>query len=279
MDNDFAGTDVNAFAGLATGAAHVGSLDSVTGGDRGSSARYREIMRPLGLGDELRVALVLGSQCWGYLCLHRADGPKGFSERELALVAAAAPHLAHALRQAVLMQRPASAADARGPGVVVLNDDLSLVAITEQAAQLLTRIEARPSFPLPLCVYAAAMALRAIEDGSAAPETMPITRVLARDGAWLAVHASRLSGPPGEQRITIVVEQADATSTVSLRLSAYGLSHREAEVATLVLRGTATRGISAALHISEHTVQDHLKSVFDKVGVRSRRELIGLMLS
>jgi DNA-binding CsgD family transcriptional regulator len=280
MDNEFAGTDVNTFAGLATGAAHVASLDSVTGGDRGSSPRYRDIMRPLGLGDELRVALVLGSQCWGYLCLHRTDGASGFTEHELALVGAAAPHLAHALRQAVLMRRPAAAAGAHGPGVVMLNDDLSVVAVTPQAAQLLERIEARPgSVPLPVCVYAAAMALRAIEDGTAAPETIPISRVLARDGAWLTVHASRLSGPPREQRITIVLEQADATSTVSLRLSAYGLSHRETEVATLVLRGTSTRGISAALHISQHTVQDHLKSVFDKVGVRSRRELVGTMLT
>ncbi|MHC8506664.1 response regulator transcription factor [Pseudonocardia artemisiae] len=55
-------------------------------------------------------------------------------------------------------------------------------------------------------------------------------------------------------------------------------SAREAEIARLVLRGSSTLTISDTLHISRHTVQDHLKAVFDKVGVRSRRDLVGRLL-
>jgi DNA-binding CsgD family transcriptional regulator len=69
------------------------------------------------------------------------------------------------------------------------------------------------------------------------------------------------------------VEPCAPRATVAIRLAAYGLSRREAEVARLVLRGSSTRAISAALHISPHTVQDHLKAVFEKTGVSSRREL------
>ena len=79
LNNEFGQVDVNKFQSLATGPRHVATLDSATHGGRAGSARYRDIMAPLGLGDELRAALVTPSGCWGYLCLHRAESPYGFT--------------------------------------------------------------------------------------------------------------------------------------------------------------------------------------------------------
>jgi DNA-binding CsgD family transcriptional regulator len=270
LDNEFRDADVNKFTALATASTHVSSLDAATHGDRWSSGRYRDIMRPAGLGDELRAALTTGQDCWGYLCLHRTDHPLGFTAAEKAIVARVGPHIAHALRQSVLLHSMTSAVEEQRPGVLVLAGDLTLDASTPEADALLAQLEPATHLPLPTVVYAVVAALHG---GRAAPSA----RVRAASGQWLALHASRLGGADAG-RVAVVVEPCAPRATVPIRLAAYGLSRREAEVARLVLRGASTRAIAAALHISPHTVQDHLKSVFDKLGVRSRRDLVGLML-
>ena len=76
----------------------------------------------------------------------------------------------------------------------------------------------------------------------------------------------------------MIIEEPSPAELAPVLMMAYGLSRQEQVITTLVCRGLSTREISGRLYITVNTVQDHLKSIFDKTGVRSRRELVAAIL-
>lgn len=77
-----------------------------------------------------------------------------------------------------------------------------------------------------------------------------------------------------DEAIAVSVHAARAREVLDLVFRAYGLSPREYELVSLIVDGLDTGAIAERLFISRHTVQDHLKSVFDKLGVNSRVEFL-----
>jgi DNA-binding CsgD family transcriptional regulator len=93
--------------------------------------------------------------------------------------------------------------------------------------------------------------------------------VRAASGRWLIVRGSTLGA-----QTAVIVEPARAHELAPLIADAYGLTERERVVTQLVARGLPTNAIAGRLHLSPWTVQDHLKSIFEKVGVGTRGELV-----
>lgn len=83
-----------------------------------------------------------------------------------------------------------------------------------------------------------------------------------------------MTGAAGSERTVVSLEPSHPSEVVSLLVEALGLTERETQVVRAVIEGRSTRQIADALHLSAYTVQDHLKAVFEKAGVRSRRELV-----
>jgi DNA-binding CsgD family transcriptional regulator len=277
LDNEFGRADVNKFAELAHGTDPVSSLDHATRGDRSASSRYVEVMAPIGLGDELRAALMSAGHCWGVICLHREDSTLGFTERDLRLIRRLAPHLAEGLRRSMLT-RPA-ASDGAGPGVVILDTALAVVSISPEAEHWLSELTDQywtRRTELPVAIHAAAAQLKRPQElptGVAAP----VLRLRTRAGRWLAVHASTLRGP-GEQQTAVVIEPATPAQLGSLLLDVHALTPAQQRVTALLLQGRSTREIVSELHLSPHTVQEYVRAAYDKFGVGSRRELIAALL-
>src|SRR5919199_1989268 len=280
LEREFLKDDPVKFAQLARGRSPVDSLGMATKGELARSARYREMLAPMELGDELRAALVSGSKCWGFMCLHRERSSPHFTPAEATFLAGLVPHLAEGLRKALLLGGSrARSPQPDGPGLVLLADDLSLVAITPAAEGWLAEVP-KSSWPssleLPDAVYAVAARLLALErDGRTPPDLTPRIRLRTASDRWVVLHASRLRTTGAEGQIAVIFEEARPSEIAPLIVDAYGLTKREGQITRLILRGLSTAEVSEELHITPNTVRDHFKSIFDKWGVRSRRELVG----
>lgn len=281
LSNELEGLDVNTFVGLAQARSPVSSLFAATGGAMASSPRFTDILEPLHLGDELRLALISRGACWGYLCLHREIDARPFSAQEAAFLVTLAPLVAEGLRAAVTMPRPGDVVIG-GPGVILLGPALELAGADDAARAWLEEVwtdEQRGVVELPVPVLAVATRLQSAERAGTTAGLPAVARLRTRSGSWLGVRASWLTGPTVGGVIAVVLEPPPAPQLMPLLARAHGLTAREGELVRLLIRGLPTSELAHRLHISEHTVQDHLKSIFDKVGVRSRRELLVALMA
>ena len=269
--------DFHSITSVARSQAGVSTLHEATGGDPSRSARWHANMA-MGGDQELLVALrTAPSEPWGLVGLYREPDRPLFDADEIAFVRTVAPDLARGARTGLLVGEAADPDGPEAPGLVVLREDWSVDSLTPGTERWLSELpdgdwEGQGRLA-PAVLAVAGRALRTAE-GESAPGEVAIARVLTTGGRWIVLHGAALVAG-AERRVAVIVEPAHPARIVPLLMAAYGLTDREQEVTRLVLRGDSTAEIADRLVVSPHTVQQHLKSVFEKTDVRSRRELVG----
>lgn len=272
-DNEFVEADHNKFRVLARRDSHIGLLSHATDADLERSRRYCSMLRPEGLEHELRLALVSESSCWGALTLMRAPDTRDFSPVEMRTLSQLAGPLADGLRLGLVMGTITAERGLESPGLIMLDERNNVLAMTPSAEHWCNELDGLPA-ELPEAVKSIAACIGRVDDGDGGPPTLR-ARVRTLTGRWLVVHGSRVHEGTGlAGSAAIIIEEAKPSEIAPLIVLAYGLSEREAEVTRLVLQGLSTKEIAATMLLSAYTVQDYLKSIFQKVDVRSRRELV-----
>jgi DNA-binding NarL/FixJ family response regulator len=273
--------DFNKFRAMARQGRRAASLSEATQGDLEQSIRYRELRRPLGYDDELRVVCSDSIGAWGDLILARESGRPRFGASEVGFLASLAPLLAEGLRRATILDEVATG-DQHETGVVVLAPDNSVESATAGAEHWLADLAAgdTPGADLPFAVLAVAARARRIasdhqsdSDREPRSDTFARARVHTIKGNWVTLRGSVLGDGP-DSSVAVLMEASHPAELAPLIADAYGLTDRERRVTELVAKGFSTNDIGQRLHLSAYTIQDHLKSIFDKTGTGSRGELV-----
>jgi DNA-binding CsgD family transcriptional regulator len=276
--HEYYADDVHKLADVVRSERGISTIHDVTNGDPSRSPGWVRFVQPLGGDQELMVALrTRPGEAWGVLSLYREPDRPLFNSGELDFLREVAPILAEGTRRGLLVGEAREPEGPEAPGLVVLREDWSVESMTPGVAQWLEELpdgawEARGKLP-PVVQSVAGRALRTAEHADA-PGEIALARVLSRSGRWMVLHGAALVAN-GSRRVAVIIEPAHPARVSSLLMSAYALTEREQEITRLVLQGNSTAEIAERLFVQPQTVQQHLKSIFEKTGVRSRRELIG----
>jgi DNA-binding CsgD family transcriptional regulator len=290
-ESEYLASDFNSFSELNRASRPAAGLHMATGGRPSRSARYREVLRAKGFGDELRMVMRADGVPWASLNLFRERGREPFESAEIDLVSKLSAPLAQAVREQARPPLPPYPSGAeRGPGLMVFAPDGELLSANQEA---LAWIEELPIdrweksssndgsgslAALPLVLASTLMRARASALHGEAGTCR--SRMRSSAGRWLVCHASCLRGREGALGNTaLVIEPAKSSEIAPIIVQAYELTEREQEITQLVSHGASTTEMADRLFLSPHTVRDHVKAIFEKVGVSSRGELVAKLFA
>lgn len=286
--NEYTEDDVHKYADLIRSNKPTALLQASIQDMPERSLRYHSILQPAGFGDELRAVLICDETCWGYLTLYRKADQPFFSEEEGQWIEEWTTSIARMLKRTSLTLmdeiKQGSPADS---GIVMITDTFQLLSSNASAQYWLTQLQRLESVGpdiLPRPVRAVSSHLLSQTLSSAVSSELSAKSpskvcIQLLDGRYLVLHASRMQQMTGPDQIAIRLEQAMPQDLLPLLAESHGLSVRERELLGYVLRSYSSKEIAAAMNISAYTVQDHLKSIFAKTSVYSRRELIWYFVS
>jgi DNA-binding CsgD family transcriptional regulator len=275
LRHEYYGEDVNQISDVVCSESGISTLHEATGGNPSSSPSWHMNMA-MGGDQEMIAALRTGGAVWGAVGLYRAPGAPMFNQEDKNFMKAIGPDLARGARTGLLVGEARDPEWPDSPGLVVLTEGGEIESTTPGVERWLCDLPDGDldAGRLPSAVHAVGARALRTADGYDDVGEIAVARVLSRSGTWLVLHGTSLVAS-GSRRAAVIVEPAHPARLTPLLMSAYVLTEREQEVTRLVLSGASTAQIAERLVVSPHTVQEHLKKIFEKTGVRSRRELVG----
>jgi DNA-binding CsgD family transcriptional regulator len=217
---------------------------------------YTDVYRLLGAEDQIAITVMSSPTVVIGVALNRDRA--SFTPRDRDQLNALRPQIVRGYRRTLARDRARALLERVGwgelttdAGLVALTDDGVLALISEQAQRLLSAYfpsHRRGSLPGPVAEWAAAQ-----------PGGDPAS--LTVDGEAGQLELTLLVSPGGQPRLIELREHRPERAL---------LTDRELQILRLVAQGETNHSIADRLALSRRTVENHLRSIYQKLGVSNR---------
>jgi DNA-binding CsgD family transcriptional regulator len=249
---------------------------------------YNDFYIPQRIHYQMSMVLRSGAKVLGAVSIFRPRSKSAFSSREKAKAHLLVPYLLEILQKELLLSQikdrseilESISFDLDHKGVVLLDDSFEPLFVDEKATRILSSLSpgeeaqgaSRLYLPeeIPRECEKLKMSADYSEDSSRHSACLELEQVEGQVSVLV-----RLIKRQNRSLIFLIhLEPKDSAEHWKQNLDRFGLTRREREVAYLVCKGLKNNEISDRLFISAHTVENHLRSIYWKLGVCNRTSLV-----
>jgi DNA-binding NarL/FixJ family response regulator len=234
-----------------------------------SRGLYRELFQPMGIEDQLSIAMVGGSGLMIGLSFNRAR--RGFSERDRQILNLLRPHVLQAYINCREIHQLRNTSDARR-GTVIDQLPIGLLCVekrgriiwsTEMARRLLSThyhdaVESIHGLPNVVRLW--------LKKNMSPVSSIRIPKQLLARRRGVEM---RIRFCPLKDGQAILLFQENLIAAPRLSLEQYAFTKREQQVLSHIVKGNTAAEAAEEFSISPRTVQKHLERIFKKLGVTS----------
>lgn len=262
---------------------------TLSGDELGSfrkSQYFNEFLKPQNIHHQLAVYFKSGQYNLAVLGIYRSKNEKAFSQQEQNKARLMASCITAGLERAILMKKVRKSEevinsicpDLPCQGLMVLDEFLEPLYMNDDARKVIATQIAENSEDgfcdcLPSELREKCNELL-IDKESHAEKIKQVSVHCANNdfSEPLSANIRHVRSPEGSQIFIVMMGDEKKKHKEVLRSS--GLTQREVEVVFLICDGLRNKDIGEKLFISEHTVENHLRSIYEKMSVTNRTSLI-----
>ena len=255
---------------------------------------YNDFLRPQKIHHQMSIYLKSDQRLFGILSLFRPQNAKPFSSVDMAKADLMAPYLSGALEKSMISQKMVErrsfidsiVAGLPYKGIMVMDTSLEPIYQDKNAIRILSDLNRaeKPgdaSFePLPRDLYLPCKDLLTSvgQDQAFEPRQVQFDLVSPGGKQKVSIQLRLITNRDQNPLLLLCFDPEEPLSCLVERSKKYGLTRREMEVASLLSEGLTNKEIGKRLFISEYTVENHLRSIYRKVGVTNRTAVVHRLL-